>query len=125
MDRGAWQATVHGVPKNQTRLEALSTQAHILQKDPPFSSDVKGTHETQKVTVPWSRVSRTLSSNLVRNRTLGPPLENNPEIPPSSRDEGLRLLHGLAGEVSRGSSGEYQADEQAGVARLSWPLSGR
>ena len=27
---------------------------------------------------------------------LGPPLENNPEIPPSSRDEGLRLLHGLA-----------------------------
>ena len=32
---------------------------------------------------------------LVRNRTLGPPLENNPEIPPLSRDEGLRLLHGL------------------------------
>ena len=31
----------------------------------------------------------------VRNRTLGPPLENNPEIPPSSREEGLRLLHGL------------------------------
>ena len=26
---------------------------------------------------------------------LGPPLENNPEMPPSSRDEGLRLLHGL------------------------------
>ena len=25
----------------------------------------------------------------------GPPLENNPETPPSSRDEGLRLLHGL------------------------------
>ena len=25
-----------------------------------------------------------------------PPLENNPEIPPSSREEGLRLLHGLA-----------------------------
>ena len=33
---------------------------------------------------------------LVRNRTLGPPLENSPEIPPSSREEGLRLLHGLA-----------------------------
>ena len=31
----------------------------------------------------------------LRNRTLGPPLENNPETPPSSRDEGLRLLHGL------------------------------
>ena len=25
-----------------------------------------------------------------------PPLENSPEIPPSSREEGLRLLHGLA-----------------------------
>ena len=34
-------------------------------------------------------------SYLVRNRTLGPPLENNPKTPPSSRDEGLRLLHGL------------------------------
>ena len=27
--------------------------------------------------------------------TLGPPLENNPKTPPSSRDEVLRLLHGL------------------------------
>ena len=34
-------------------------------------------------------------SYLVRKRTLGPPLENSPETPPSSRDEGLRLLHGL------------------------------
>src|SRR5574337_166846 len=40
------------------------------------------------------RGSLTSPSYLVRNRTLGPPLENNPEIPPSSRDEGLRLLHG-------------------------------
>ena len=29
-------------------------------------------------------------------RGVTKPLENNPEIPPSSRDEGLRLLHGLA-----------------------------
>src|SRR5574341_639732 len=36
--------------------------------------------------------SLTSPSYLVRKRTLGPPLENNPEIPPSSRDEGLRLL---------------------------------
>ena len=28
-------------------------------------------------------------------------------------------------QVSRGSAGEYQADEQAGVARLSWRVSGR
>ena len=29
------------------------------------------------------------------------------------------------GQVSRGSAGEYQADERAGVARLSWGVSGR
>src|SRR5574340_469514 len=47
--------------------------------------------------LPWrpTRGSLTSPSYLVRNRILGPPLENNPEIPPSSRDEGLRLLHGL------------------------------
>ena len=28
-------------------------------------------------------------------------------------------------QVSRGSAGEYQADEQAGVAQLSWRVSGR
>ena len=32
---------------------------------------------------------------------------------------------GMSGQVSRGSSGEYQADERAGVARLSWRVSGR
>ena len=47
-----------------------------------------------------TRGSLTSPSYLVRNRTLGPPLENNPEIPPSSREEGLRLLHGL-GPISR------------------------
>ena len=47
--------------------------------------------------LPWrpTRGSLTSPSYLVSNHTLGPPLENNPEIPPSSRDEGLRLLHGL------------------------------
>ena len=40
-------------------------------------------------------MNSTSPSYLVRNRTLGLPLENNPEIPASSRDEGLRLLHGL------------------------------
>ena len=28
MDRGAWQATVHGVAKSQTQLKQLSTHAH-------------------------------------------------------------------------------------------------
>ena len=31
-------------------------------------------------------------SYLVRNRTLGPPLENNPEIPPSSRDSSAPVM---------------------------------
>ena len=29
MDRGAWQATVHGVGKSQTRLKGLNTHAYI------------------------------------------------------------------------------------------------
>ena len=28
LDRGAWQATVHGVTKSQTRLKQLSTHIH-------------------------------------------------------------------------------------------------
>ena len=31
----------------------------------------------------------------------------------------------MSGQVSRGSAGEYQADERAGVGRLSWRVSGR
>ena len=30
MDRGAWQAAVHGVTKSRTRLKRLSTHAGIL-----------------------------------------------------------------------------------------------
>ena len=29
MDRGAWQAIVHGVAKSQTRLKQLSSHAHV------------------------------------------------------------------------------------------------
>src|SRR5574339_1296282 len=48
--------------------------------------------------LPWrpTRGSLTSPSYLVRNRALVPPLENNREIPPSWREEGLRLLLGLA-----------------------------
>ena len=54
-------------------------------------------YKNMETRLPWrpTRGSLTSPSYPVRNRTLGPPLENNPEIPPSSRDEGLRLLHGL------------------------------
>ena len=31
----------------------------------------------------------------------------------------------MSRQVLRGSAGEYQADEQAGVARLTWRVSGR
>ena len=31
----------------------------------------------------------------------------------------------MSGQVSLGSAGQYQADEQAGVARLRWRVSGR
>ena len=41
------------------------------------------------------KVMQEYDAGHVRKRTLGPPLENNPKTPPSSRDEGLRLLHGL------------------------------
>ena len=33
----------------------------------------------------------------------------------------LASIRQMSGQVSRGSAGEYQADERAGVARLSWP----
>ena len=35
MDRGAWQATVHGIAKSQTQLKHLSTQTcHIIVTGP-------------------------------------------------------------------------------------------
>ena len=37
----------------------------------------------------------------------------------------LASIRLMSGQVSRGSAGEYQADERAGVARLSWRVSGR
>ena len=31
MDRGGWQATVHGIAKSQTRLSTLSTHTILIQ----------------------------------------------------------------------------------------------
>ena len=36
----------------------------------------------------------------------------------------LSSIRQMSRQVSRGSAVEYQADEQAGVARLSWQVSG-
>ena len=37
----------------------------------------------------------------------------------------LASIRQMSSQVSRGSAGDYQADEQAGVARLRWGVSGR
>ena len=37
----------------------------------------------------------------------------------------LLIIKQMSRQVSRGSAVDYQADEQAGVARLSWRLSSR
>ena len=37
----------------------------------------------------------------------------------------VAIIKQMSGQVSRGSAGDYQADERAGVARLSWRVSGR
>ena len=44
-----------------------------------------------------------------------------------TRCRGAQLvsIRQMSGQVSRGSAGEYQADDPAGVARLSWRVSGR
>ena len=39
--------------------------------------------------------------------------------------DGEYMYRLMSGHESRGSAGEYQADEGAGVPRLSWPISGR
>ena len=46
---------------------------------------------------------------------------------PEARCRGAQLasIRQMRRQVSRGSAGEYQADEQAGVARLRWRVSGR
>ena len=36
MDRGAWQATVHGIPKIQIRLKQLSMHARLISWNSPF-----------------------------------------------------------------------------------------
>ena len=51
-----------------------------------------------------------------------------PFISSSGKERLMELYRGaqlasiglISGQVSRGSAGEYQADERAGVARLSW-----
>ena len=42
VDRGAWQAAVHGAAKSQTRLERLNSNmcvSHVCARPPPFVSE--------------------------------------------------------------------------------------
>ena len=57
----------------------------IMASGPITSWQIDG--ETVETGLPWRPTRGTLTSpsHLVRNRTLGPPLENHPETPPSSR----------------------------------------
>ena len=41
------------------------------------------------------------------------------------REAQLASIRQMSGQVLRGSAVEYQADERAGVAGLSWRVSGR
>ena len=54
MDRGAWQAMVHGVTKSQTRLNGLSTQHSHIGAGCGFSATVRahaGTSQPSQVSV--------------------------------------------------------------------------
>ena len=37
----------------------------------------------------------------------------------------VAIIRQMNGQVTQGSAGDYQTDEQAGVARISWRLSSR
>ena len=37
MDKGAWQATIHGVTKSQTRLKQLSTHTQEMPLSPTWT----------------------------------------------------------------------------------------
>ena len=89
-----WEAPL---PRASDANDLTCVFTHVSVLDFPGGSDSKASVYQCGTRLPWrpTRGSLTSPSYLVRNRTLGPPLENNPEIPPSSRDEGLRLLHGL------------------------------
>ena len=47
-----------------------------------------------------------------------------PGVDPA-KDRELEMMKQMSRQKDRGSAGDYQADEQAGVARLTWRVSGR
>ena len=65
-----------------------------------------------------------------RDRASGVPLDILEHLPLKKPESAYfialcsHLFRQMSGQVSRGSAGEYQADEQAGVAGLSSRVSG-
>ena len=58
-------------------------------------------------------------------RCRAAPLPSIRQIAGRCRAALLASIRQMSRQVSHGSAGEYQADEQAGVARLRWRVSGR
>ena len=86
------------IDQRRERLDSVTATTDVITVLPWLgSNDALPLATRMETRLPWrpTRGSLTSPSYLVRKRTLGPPLENNPKTPPSSRDEGLRLLHGL------------------------------
>ena len=64
-------------------------------------------------------------SGICAGRCRGAQLESNKQMSRQVREAHLGSIRQMSRQVSRGSAGEYQADEQAGVPELSSPVSGR
>ena len=62
MDRGAWQATVHGVAKSQTQLSTHALEEKLNSLSPVLSDLISG-----------SPPPRSLASSLFCNHTKGTP----------------------------------------------------
>ena len=62
MDRGALQATVHGVTKGQTRLKQLSMHTHILPHTTPHTL-----HHT--LISQWKKTAITTNRNVDKSHT--------------------------------------------------------
>ena len=84
-------AEFQGIIARRDKKAFLSDQCKGVSSQIPLpwleSNDALPLATRMETGLPWrtTRGSLTSPSYLVRNRTLGPPLENHPEPPPSSR----------------------------------------
>ena len=138
LDRGAWWATVHGVAKSRTGC-AIEHTINQKMKDHINAPTVFGCALSQHRAF--------LVAQLVKNCAMGETwvpsvgwedaLEKGKATYSSilawriqwtlgrCREAPLASIRQMSRQVSRGSAGEYQADEQAGVAGNRWQVSGR